>query len=181
MVEAGVDQEGRVTQEEPREDALRKTVGDVSTESPNRDRNQRPAPMARSLILITVMSKESWNRKRTLQRRLCCACFCSSDRTSSSCSAKRITAATTNQVRGISSAKSPNGQGAGDARLKLHRTLGVHGDEIVGVIVPAVAPPPPPPSRHRLRGRHRPDETTIQPFERSLFRWGRLCDGMADF
>ena len=77
--------------------------------------------------------------------------------------------------------KSDKGQGAGDARLKLHRTLGVHGDEIVGVIVPAVAPPPPPPSRHRLRGRHRPDETTIQPFERSLFRWGRVCDGMTEF
>ena len=86
-----------------------------------------------------------------------------------------------NQVRGISSAKSPNGQGAGDARLKLHRTLGVHGDEIVGVIVPAGPPPPPPPSRHRLHGPLRPDETTIQPFERSLFRWGRVCDGMTEF
>ena len=53
-MEAGVDQEGRVTQEEPREDALRKTVGDVSTESPNRDRNQRPAPKARSPLTTSA-------------------------------------------------------------------------------------------------------------------------------
>ena len=56
-MEAGVDQEGRVTQEEPREDALRKTVGDVSTESPNRDRNQRPAPKARSPLTTSAR----WN------------------------------------------------------------------------------------------------------------------------
>jgi hypothetical protein len=42
VVEAGVDHECRVTQEEPHKDALHKTAGDVSRKSRNRVSNQRP-------------------------------------------------------------------------------------------------------------------------------------------
>jgi hypothetical protein len=118
----------------------------VSTKSPNRDANQRPALTARSLFLRNARAQTIGNRKRTLQRRLCCACFCSSDRTSSSCSAN---ASRQHHSRSeLEAPKTPRARGR--RGVKLNRTLSVHGDEVVGFIVPAVTPPPPPPSRHRL-------------------------------
>jgi hypothetical protein len=153
VVEAGVDHECRVTQEEPRKDALHKTAGDVSRKSRNRVSNQQPKQRTGFFILMLDRMNREWETdppatalllllllQRPNQLLLLCARITAiSKRNFCSWNRRRLE---------LEPQLLKGGKSERWIRVREPRTLGIHGDEVVDVSVSAIAPPPPPPRRH---------------------------------